>query len=621
MLLDDMADTLVNLHPSNVRVWIKGEVGFGYKSLWAEAGTHHEKPPIIDQTGYLTVTADARLDNRQELIAKLGLDCLSKGETSDARLILAAYEKWGERCPEYLLGDFAFAIWDARLQRLLCAVDPIGIRSLFYFHSNECFAFGSQIRLLHALPDSPKEINEDSIATHLVLFNCHQPGETFYRGIYRLLPGHRLMVTREHLKIEPYWQLDLNRNIHLNSDEAYAEAFREIFLEAIRCRLQGISSVGIRLSGGIDSISVAAATRTVLGPNIPLHTLTAFFAGEGDIDERSFVDDLVVSGNFQAHFIDGNQINPLEDVVEVLAHHDEPIYNGFTWVDWRLNKLAWEQGIWTTLDGIDGDATVAPIDIGKSFLPELFRSGHWMAFWQEINALSRILGVKRRRALLVLGIKPLLPAGLLDAWRGFRGMHNLNPLATDIIHPDFSRKSRVLEKFNDAGGYFWSPQQTARQAHFLQATFSYEGRVEMMHRVAAPFGIECRHPFADVRLMEFCLALPSEQKFYRGLNRMVMRRALADLLPKSVFQRPDKGLLRAHYMRPLLLAATPHLLNELPALSSYVDMAALLRHRECYLETGDTNALFDIDRTMTLAFWLYPELAEIIVEATRSSSA
>jgi asparagine synthase (glutamine-hydrolysing) len=145
LLLKEMTDHLAFRGPDAQNMWIEGEVGFGHTMLrttWESEGEH--QPFSLD--GQVWITADARVDDRENLVEKLA----SKGQevvstAPDAELILRAYHAWGEHCVEYLLGDFAFAIWDRHLQRVFCARDHLGIRPFYYFQSGKTFVFSNTL--------------------------------------------------------------------------------------------------------------------------------------------------------------------------------------------------------------------------------------------------------------------------------------------------------------------------------------------------------------------------------------------------------------------------------------------------------------------------------------------
>jgi asparagine synthase (glutamine-hydrolysing) len=134
--LERMLESVAYRGPDGVGMWSEGPVGLGHRMLHTTPESLHEKLPLVDRTEDLFLTADARIDNRDELIAALGLTGRAREEITDGELILGAYERWGERCPERLLGDFAFAIWDRRKQTLFCTRDHFGVKQLYYYRSD-----------------------------------------------------------------------------------------------------------------------------------------------------------------------------------------------------------------------------------------------------------------------------------------------------------------------------------------------------------------------------------------------------------------------------------------------------------------------------------------------------
>ena len=125
-----------------------GTIGLGHRMLWTTPGSLNEKLPLSNASGDLIITADARIDNRDELIEALDLNGRLRQTITDSELILAAFERWGEGCPERLLGDFSFAIWDRQKNRLFCARDHMGVKPFYYYLSNKVIVFASEIKAL-----------------------------------------------------------------------------------------------------------------------------------------------------------------------------------------------------------------------------------------------------------------------------------------------------------------------------------------------------------------------------------------------------------------------------------------------------------------------------------------
>ncbi|MEM6753927.1 MAG: lasso peptide isopeptide bond-forming cyclase, partial [Cyanobacteria bacterium P01_C01_bin.38] len=253
--ISKMIDVLAHRGPDGADIWVDGCVGLGHLMLQTTPESLIEKLPYCNQSGDLAITADARIDNRDELIAALQINNRPADKIVDSELILAAYEKWGEDCPNHLLGDFAFAIWDKRKQILFCARDHMGVKPFYYYYYDNTFVFGSEIKALLCLEEVPRRLNEVRIADYLNLM-LEDKVITSYRGILRLPPAHIMVVSLQGINSKCYWWLDRNREIKLDSDAAYAEEFRKIFTEAVRCRLRSAFPIVSQLSGGLDSSSV-----------------------------------------------------------------------------------------------------------------------------------------------------------------------------------------------------------------------------------------------------------------------------------------------------------------------------------------------------------------------------
>src|SRR5215207_3177045 len=320
-MLGRMLDSIAHRGPDGAGAWSERGVGLGHLAFHTTPESISEKLPFVEGGGDFVLIADARIDNRDELLAAVGLDRLSGRSVGDGELILAAYKMWGERCPERLLGDFAFAIFDKRKQTLFCARDHMGLKPFYYYLSGRVFVFASEIKALLCVPEVPRRLNEVMVADYLVL-GFEDKSITFYREIFRLPPAHRIVVGREVTTVRPYWTLDPTREVRFSSDEEYTEAFRELFTEAVRCRLRGAFPVGAELSGGLDSSAIVGVARKLLGnyANPQLQTFSAVFEGIPECDESQFIDAVLAEGGVEAHKVRGDQLSPLADLERVLWH-------------------------------------------------------------------------------------------------------------------------------------------------------------------------------------------------------------------------------------------------------------------------------------------------------------
>ena len=200
----------------------------------------------------LKIFANARIDARDEPLP-------------DADLILHAYEKWGDDCVKHLLGDFAFAIWDDRRQRLFCARDHFGVKPFFYSHTGDSFNFSSTLNELK----TSSTLNEIAIGDYLLFGVNQDQSTTVFKDIQRLPPGHTLIVENNQIRIQRYWAPSLPTEIRFRNPNSYVERFSELLSQAVKDRVR-TDRVAMSMSGGLDSTSLAAIARE--------HAMVAGFA-------------------------------------------------------------------------------------------------------------------------------------------------------------------------------------------------------------------------------------------------------------------------------------------------------------------------------------------------------
>ena len=213
-----------------------------------------------------SLVADVRLDNREELAAALGLAPSEARQLCDADLLLGCLERWSETALDRLVGDFAFALWDAPAQKLLLARDFLGQRPLHFHRGRGFFAFASMPKGLHALPEIPHAPDEQMVAEFLTLMP-QRGSRSFFKDIERVEPAHFVTVTRDGVASRRYWQPQRPRPGQRQPDD-YVEGLRHHLDQATQSRLRGADGViGANLSAGLDSGAVTATAARLLAPS------------------------------------------------------------------------------------------------------------------------------------------------------------------------------------------------------------------------------------------------------------------------------------------------------------------------------------------------------------------
>ncbi len=615
--LDAMLAPLAHRGPDGRSVWHQDVAGLGHLALHSTPEAVHESYPLQNAAGVLHLVADARIDNRDELIAQLEL---TGRLVTDAAIILAAYERWGDRCPERLVGAYAFVIWDSRRRRLYAARDHYGLKPLFFsVIPGRLFAFGSEAKALLALEEVPRELDETAVAVHLYAPMDADASGTFYRAIRRLIPGTYITVEDGHMRQERYWSLDPSREIRLGSDSEYAEALRERFEEAVRCRTRSAHPVGAMLSGGIDSSSIACVAAPIVAEtNGPLQTFSAIFDTVKASDERTYIQAVLRRHPraIQPHYLVADTQSPLHDYFRVLTHQDSPVEAGNFYINWILHRQAKSLGVRVILEGFDGDTTLSH---GMGYLHELATTDSWYTLYREIKAQTTRSGQPWTDVMWRWVKKYKIEPGL-QASAGIRFVRdvrnrlplrrqqpagpNTEPLSwRSVMQPSFA--ARIADQLTPAA----PAPRSEREDHYRLMTRPMMHRVvELLEASAAAAGMELRLPFCDRRLLEFCLAMPPTQKRHDGWTRIGMRRAMEGILPASIQWRNAKSDLGPSFDHGLLVRAGDRLddlyAHDLGGVSRFVDLDALRANRPRYENGRATHPTRLPWRALSLAIWL-----------------
>ena len=576
-----MLDALAHRGPDGAATANDAAAALGCCQFHTTPEAYNETLPCSDADGTLLLTADVRLDNRDELTRLLGAaeDC------GDGQLLLAAYSRWGAECVDHLLGAFAFAVWDGPRQRLFCARDHLGIKPFYYtFQTGRLAAFASEIKALLQLEDVPCRVNERFVAQQLVL-DFSDPTATSYEGILRLPPGHTLTLSAGGARLESYWELDPDYELELPSDEAYAQRFYELFEEAVRCRLRARGPVGSHLSGGLDSSSVTVVAQRLLPEAAqPLHTLSNVFNSLPSCDERPYIEAVLDGASYEPHYVEADRIGPLTGWPDTLMHEDEAYTGANHYLVWGLSKAAQDAGLRVVLDGFDGDTVVShgehrftelaraqdwdafaeearafqqigtPVPARRLLshfafpvLAEWAQTGHWNQFHRSARIISKRFDIPAYEIWLRCGLRQKAPGWLRQRFRRWSPFHSrrLRSSAPDrvILSPELAARTGI-------GPVDHPRPRSVREHQWLAITQGGLARtLELYDRTSAAYGVETRHPFLDKRLVEYCLSLPSDQKLRNGWSRWILRQAMKDVLPPTIAERSSKANMEPNTIR------------------------------------------------------------------------
>jgi len=513
--LESMKHAMDFWGPDKDGLWHEGACGLGNLLLYNTPEALYENLPMTDASGNLVLTAGARIDNRDELFRIFDIPLGQRLTMPDSALMLKAYEKWGEACANYLIGDWAFAVWDKKLQKLFLARDHHGITALYYYKGSDFFVFSSSLKGILCLPQVPKKINEFKIAQLLVNWNEGGP-ETCYLDILRLPPAHTLTMHESKVTTNRYWFLEHTPEVRLKNDQEYIDMFLDLYTEAVRCRLRSYRPVGATLSGGLDSGSVCVLAARELAKEskrlqaytaVPLYDITGLVPKNRIGDEGPLAQALADKmGNIDITFCRAENISPLEGVEKVFKIHDQP---GFATGNayWLVNIFTESQnfGIGTLLVGQNGNGTVS---------------------WPTRGLMSKM----RHPFIQML--------------RGYK--HNFKFLIGNW-KDDFFINATLLEKYNlkqlikEARLRPYFMNQLSLSDIRLQIIMPGESSIgNLLHENGIYYRFELRDPTIDVCLLKFLFGIHPNSNFYN--NRQLFAINFKKCFPDYLINGTIRGI-------------------------------------------------------------------------------
>jgi len=611
--LGNMAALLGRRGPDGTHVWKGRSAGLGHTLLATTPDSLFEVQPLEHAGSGCVITADVRLDNRDELLASLG-EARRAATIGDAEIILLTYLKWGEACPEHLLGDFAFAIWDPRSRSLHCARDGFAMRPLYYFHApGKLFAMASEAQAILVLEQVPHRLNEGRIADYL-LGDLEAVGRnlTYFEDIWRLPPGHRLCLTADALRLEQYWKLEPGDEIRLPSDEAYAEAFLDVFTDAVECRLRSAGPVGSMLSGGMDSGSIVAVARQSMTRSSrgPLPTFSAIGPDPDSCVETRTIHAAAGVDGIDPHFVDHSMVGEWMPSLEESIHQLEEPGEGHMTLLRAVNLLARRKGVNTLLDGAAGD-----IVLGQgSHLTRLLRRGHWLEALCQARGLGRFWAPDQLvwTWMIQAARGAFMPPPIRALRRALTGRRRLERFVEkSMISPDLARRVNIYDRLTDLHGYGAYVPLTDNFALERSGKIDHRdlsvGR-ERYERVAAAVGVEPRDPFLDRRLVNFCVNLPGEQLLSDGWQKIILRRAMAGRMPEAVRYRSGKEHLGLTFTNALMQKNRDSIRSSIDEsrilLDEYLDPSLVDRTLSVYYEGESEKEADDVFVLYCFGDWL-----------------
>jgi asparagine synthase (glutamine-hydrolysing) len=587
-LLQQMTDFMAYRGPDGRGIWSKDYIGLGHTLLCTTQESLKEQQPFsLDKEVW--ITADARIDGRKELIGKLATTNLN--DVTDVELILRAYDRWGEQCLEHLLGDFAFAIWDGRKRRLFCARDHFGVKPFYYAQAGNSLILSNTLNCVRLHPVVSNELNEQAIGDFL-LFGLNQDlATTSSADIKRLPAAHYLTWSGGDARVIRYWTLPTKEIIYYKRPDEYIERFEELLREAVEDRLR-TSRVCVSMSGGLDSTAIAAVAKASLAKqfrDFDLHACAIVYDRLIPDEERSYAGEAASSLGISIQYLAADDYIPYERWDEVAANRPEPYqYPLLALFADLLKRMAARSRV--ALTGWDGDTVLS--ESPKAYFASLLKQRR---FGRLLSGMGWYALSQRR--LPPVGFRTWLKRRL-----------NKNPVVSSYptwLNPSFAKRLNLIERWRQINDKPL-PEDTVRPYAFR--VFSSPYWDDLFKRYDAGVTaepLEVRHPFADVRLVGYLLAIPPVPWC---VKKELLKQAMSGILPESILRR-SKSPLAADPVVEALRGRNTQWLTQFdpsPELAKYVD-----RHAISSVDgENDSDKLWVNIRPFSLNCWLRKRIGE-----------
>lgn len=538
----DMMKVMSRWDPDENALWIDGSVAFGHAMLWNTPESKYEHLPL--QKDVFILTMDARIDNRDELAKEVKLPDRPMSEIGDSEFILAAYRKWGDECSKYLLGDFAFVIWDEKKRELFCARDQVGIKSLFFYLTDDEFIFSNDIETLLSVDVIPNDLDKNSLAFFIKSSLFHPKSETFFESIKKLLPATQMIISENEITKTTYWTLENSPEIRYDTFDEYVNHLKKIYNNALEVRLRSESNIVSHMSGGIDSSPIAVlASRKLRERQKPLHTFNWIDipTDEDRYEYEAWKFSRRIAANEENIIHEEFRIDPAYKAHCIKSHNI--LTQGVTYF-WEENYIQDEMnkmGARVMLSGWGGDELISYN--GYSYIEGLFSQGNF------IRALGYLIKEKKYsdyswKQLIKRVVKIQFShfTEKIQKLKNYKNRKTSSPNTENNEYKYYKNKySSFLKKHKDIR---MNRGKGVRNNQLSMYNFGHlQHRIESWALMGLSKKIEYRYPLLDKRIIEFTVGIPEEMFFpIKGKERPLIKKAISHLLPADIvwFNKPNE---------------------------------------------------------------------------------
>jgi asparagine synthase (glutamine-hydrolysing) len=537
---------IVHRGPDDEGFWAEENVGLAMRRL-SIIDVKTGQQPLANETRDVWIVYNGEIYNHGELRADLEARRHRYRTRSDTESIVHLYEEYGRDCVKHLRGMFAFAIWDRRKRVLFAARDRLGIKPFYYRWDGRTFLFGSEIKAVLAYPGVTAELNRNVLAEYLAFGYITGP-ETMFEGIQKLMPGHTLELGENGtLQIKRYWDLNIAVDREERAREYYVQSYRERLEASVRSHLMSDVPLGVFLSGGLDSSTVAALTAKIRGDRI--QTFAVGYGAPGGDEERfselSFAREVAQHIGSDHYEVRLGRDEFFHNLPRLIWHEDEPLVWPSSVALYFVARLASER-VKVVLTGEGSDETLggytryawtllnARLDgVYRAVTPSALRSMARKAI--QAGPLSAALHRKLNHTFLVRDGSSWPSFYYDNFFSAFSALEQSGLLTPDALATAGNAYVGSMQAWEQSSGDLLHRLLYADINSYLIELLMKQDQMSM----AA--SIESRVPFLDHELVEFTAKIPARYSIEGTEGKFILKRAVEDLLPREIVYRKKMG--------------------------------------------------------------------------------
>jgi asparagine synthase (glutamine-hydrolysing) len=545
--MEAMSSLLFHRGPDDQGSLVSGPVKLGFRrlSIVDVAGGHQ---PMSNEDRTVWIVFNGEIYNHPELRPILEQRGHRYATNSDTETILHLYEEYGEDCVHHLRGMFAFAVWDQTHKKLFCARDRLGIKPFYYAIAGNYFAFASEIKALFELPHIAPKLNRRSLPEFFA-FGYLSSEETMFEGVRKLLPGHRLVIQAGHGDNKPqvtqYWDVDPAAEEAVSNEAGYVAQFDELFTDAVRIHLRSDVPLGVFLSGGLDSSSIAAVAAAM--KKEPIQTFAVGYA-EDQYSELAYSRQMANHIGARHHEVILNADDFFDSLPALIWHEDEPLVWPSSVALFHVAQLA-RGKVKVVLTGEGADEILAGYlkyritlwnlrggPVYKKYAPEGLQ--HLVRVCLASGFVPDWLRRKLRHSFLYY------PDTFEKIY--FDNFYSAFPQdqQAEMFASDLADEVRETNAYANSMKFFSTNDNRGSLLNRLLYLDMKTYLVELLMKqdqMSMAASIESRVPFLDHKLVEFAARVPARYKARLFSGKHLLRRAMAGRLPAEVLSRTKKG--------------------------------------------------------------------------------